>query len=229
MKKNLVVLTGAGISAESGVKTFRDSNGLWENHSIDEVATPEGWNRNKELVLNFYNARRAQLKQVKPNAAHQCLAAWQTQWNVRIITQNVDDLHERAGSKNILHLHGELIKKCSSTNKEKHISEERNDILLGDLAPDGSQYRPYIVWFGEDVPAMETAAEIASKADILLVVGTSLQVYPAASLIHYVPVNCACFVVDNAVPNVPDFFTSIEMPATKGLPFLYENYLTKLL
>ncbi|TAE13602.1 MAG: NAD-dependent deacylase [Bacteroidetes bacterium] len=229
MKKNLVVLTGAGISAESGVQTFRDSNGLWENHAIEDVATPNGWNRNKELVLSFYNARRAQLKQVKPNTAHLCLAEWQKHWNVQIITQNVDDLHERAGSKHVLHLHGELIKKCSSTNKEKYVTVERNDIRLGDLAPDGSQYRPYIVWFGEDVPAMETAVAIAAKADVLLVIGTSLQVYPAASLVHYVSTKCACFVVDNHIPRVPDFFTPIEMPATKGLPFLYEEYLNKLL
>jgi NAD-dependent deacetylase len=184
--KKIVILSGAGISAESGIKTFRDSNGLWENHKIEDVASPEGFARNPELVLEFYNLRRRQLSEVNPNEAHHILAELQKDFDVHIITQNVDDLHERAGSKNIIHLHGEL-KKVRPVNDEESIVPWEGDLNLGDLDENGIQLRPHIVWFGEMVPEMENAATIASTADILLVIGTSLQVYPAASLLHYVP------------------------------------------
>lgn len=194
-KKNIVVLSGAGVSQESGIKTFRDSNGLWENHDIMEVASPQGFNDNPELVLEFYNLRRKQLLTVEPNQAHHFLKLLEFDYNVDIITQNVDDLHERAGSSNVLHLHGELLKSRSVKN-EHVIFEQTEDINLGDLAPDGGQLRPHIVWFGEAVPNMIKAAEITQKADILIVIGTSLQVYPAASLIDYVPHGNPIYIVE---------------------------------
>ena len=193
--KNLVVLTGAGISAESGIKTFRDSGGLWEGHDVMEVASPQGYAKNPELVLDFYNKRRAQLKEVKPNRAHFCLAALERNFNVHVITQNVDDLHERAGSSQILHLHGELLKARSSISTD-HIVEWENDIYLGDTARDGSQLRPHIVWFGEDVPMMEEAIDIVQQADILMIVGTSLQVYPAAGLRNYIKPDVHTYLID---------------------------------
>ncbi len=167
MKKKLVILTGAGISAESGIKTFRDSNGLWENHDVMEVASPEGWRKNRELVLEFYNQRRRQLHEVEPNEAHYILAELEQHFEVQIITQNIDDLHERSGSTNIIHLHGELFKSCSSLNRTL-VYEQKDDIKLGDKAEDGSQLRPDIVWFGEDVPMIPKAAEIVATADILI-------------------------------------------------------------
>lgn len=184
-KKIVVVLTGAGISAESGIKTFRDADGLWEGHDVMEVASPQGWQRNKELVLEFYNQRRAQLKTVQPNNAHKALAELEKKYEVHIITQNVDDLHERGGSKNVLHLHGEL-KKVRSTVDSSLIYDCENDIKVGDKCEKGSQLRPHIVWFGEAVPLIEVAADLCAMADIFIVVGTSMQVYPAAGLIHYV-------------------------------------------
>lgn len=193
--KNLVVLSGAGISAESGIKTFRDSNGLWENYRVEEVASPQGWKKNPALVLDFYNQRRKQLHTVHPNTAHKILAELQQFFNVQIITQNIDDLHERAGSAQVLHLHGELLKACSERDKSL-ILKQKKDIKLGDFAPDGHQLRPYIVWFGEEVPAMEEAVQIARTADIFLVVGTSLQVYPAAGLVHEIPENCELFIIN---------------------------------
>lgn len=223
MKKKLVVLSGAGISAESGIKTFRDSDGLWENHRVEDVASPEGFRKNPQLVLDFYNLRRRQLKEVQPNLAHKILAELQQNFDVEIITQNVDDLHERAGSTKVLHLHGEL-KKARPVNSETKIYDWENDLNLGDKDELGNQLRPHIVWFGEMVPEMENAAVIASKADIFLVIGTSMQVYPAASLIHYVPENCEVFIID---PNLPNDFTKSEncfqTSATEGMKKLRER------
>ncbi|AQX84547.1 NAD-dependent deacylase [Elizabethkingia sp. HX WHF] len=220
--KKIVVLSGAGISAESGIKTFRDSNGLWENHKIEDVASPEGFARNPELVLEFYNLRRRQLSEVQPNEAHNILAELQKDFDVHIITQNVDDLHERAGSENIIHLHGEL-KKARPVNDEESIIPWEGDLNLGDLDENGIQLRPHIVWFGEMVPEMENAATIASTADILLVIGTSLQVYPAASLLHYVPAGCEIFVIDphlsQNVTNEKNFF---KTSATEGMKLFRE-------
>jgi NAD-dependent deacetylase len=193
--KNIVVLTGAGISAESGLKTFRDADGLWEGHDIYEVASPEGWHKNKALVLDFYNQRRRQLLEVIPNAAHYALAALEQHYKVTIITQNVDDLHERAGSSKIIHLHGELLKSRSSLD-EHLVYECKNDINLGDFCEKKTQLRPHIVWFGESVPLLEKAAHVTSKADILIIVGTSMQVYPAANLINYASSNIPKYFVD---------------------------------
>lgn len=193
--KKLVVLTGAGISAESGINTFRDANGLWEGHDIMEVASPEGFYKNPELVLDFYNQRRKQLLEVKPNKAHFNLKELENYFDVTIITQNVDDLHERANSKNIMHLHGELLK-SRSTKNDKLIYTGIKDILLGDLAEDKAQLRPHIVWFGEDVPMLEKAVEITEKADILVIIGTSMQVYPAASLINFIKPKTPIYFID---------------------------------
>jgi NAD-dependent deacetylase len=196
MPKNLIILTGSGISAESGLKTFRDSGGLWEEHRVEDVASIEGWYRNPKLVLEFYNKRRAQLIRTEPNAAHFGLAELEAEFEVKIITQNVDNLHERAGSHIVLHLHGELTKACSSRDKS-HVTDIGYDaIQVGNKAMDGSQLRPFIVWFGEEVPAMETAIEWTSQADIFVIIGTSLQVYPAAGLVDFVPSGCPIFVID---------------------------------
>jgi len=198
-KKKIVVLTGAGISAESGIKTFRDSDGLWENHRIEDVATFEAWQRNRELVLDFYNQRRRQLMECEPNDAHKLLVELEKKYDVHIITQNVDDLHERAGSSNVLHLHGELLK-VRSTLDERLIYEWKEDLHVGDKCEKGSQLRPHIVWFGEQVPMMEVAGKIAGKADIFVVIGTSLVVYPAAGLMHYTDFTVPKYVID---PNKP--------------------------
>ena len=195
MKKKLVVLTGAGISAESGIKTFRDSDGLWENHRIEDVATPDAWKRNPQLVLTFYNQRRAQLPNVQPNQGHFELAALEKDFDVEIITQNVDDLHERAGSTSVTHLHGEL-RKVRSSFDENLVYPWDKDLHPGDLCEKGSQLRPHIVWFGEAVPMLEKAASMAEKADIFMVVGTSLQVYPAAGLMQYAPKYIPYYYVD---------------------------------
>ncbi len=227
--KKLVVLSGAVICAESGIKTFRDSNGLWENHRIEDVASPEGFARNPKLVLDFYNARRKQLKEVEPNEAHQILAELEKDFDVHIITQNVDDLHERAGSTKIIHLHGEL-KKARSVNHENEILDWEDDIGIGNLHSDGSQLRPHIVWFGEMVPEMENAIEIASQADLFLVIGTSMQVYPAASVIRYVPEHCEIFVIDPNLDN-PNAFTKNEnyfkASATEGMKQLRDILIKK--
>ena len=215
--KKLVVLSGAGISAESGVKTFRDSNGLWENNRIEEVASPEGFAKNPGMVLNFYNARRRQLKEVSPNRAHHILHELEQNFDVHIITQNVDDLHERAGSTNVLHLHGELKKVRPVRGSEKIIAWE-DDLNPGDLDENGVQLRPHIVWFGESVPEMENAIKIAATADIFLVIGTSMLVYPAAALVNYVPGNCEVYVID---PGLSNTYTKSEnffkMTATEGM------------
>ncbi len=193
--KQIVVLTGAGVSAESGVKTFRDDNGLWEGHDVMQVATPEGFAKNPQLVLEFYNQRRRQLKKVQPNAAHQILADLEQHFKINIITQNVDDLHERAGSTKVTHLHGQLTK-ARSTKDENLILDWNKDINIGNLAPDGNQLRPFIVWFGEAVPKMEEAMEIVTKADVLVIIGTSMQVYPAAGLIDFAKPETPIYFID---------------------------------
>lgn len=194
-RKKIVFLTGAGISAESGIKTFRDANGLWEGHDIYEVASPQGFEKNPELVLDFYNKRRSQLKEVKPNEGHEIIAELEQNFEVVVVTQNVDDLHERAGSNGVLHLHGEL-RKVRSTAEESIVLEKLEDVNLGDLCPIGSQLRPHIVWFGEEVPMMDKAMDITLEADVFVVVGTSLEVYPAASLLHFVPKEAPIFIID---------------------------------
>ncbi|MFY7741434.1 MAG: SIR2 family NAD-dependent protein deacylase [Flavobacterium sp.] len=205
MKKKLVVLSGAGISAESGIKTFRDADGLWEGHDIMEVASPIGWHKNPELVLDFYNQRRRQLKEVHPNEAHHILAELEADFDVQIITQNVDNLHERAGSTNVLHLHGEL-NKVRSTQNPSYILEWMDDLTSEHKDPNGFRMRPHIVWFGEDVPAIELAIVQAEEADIFLVIGTSLQVYPAAGIMHYTLPHVPVFYID------PKPATVVELP-----------------
>jgi NAD-dependent deacetylase len=217
-RKKLVVLTGAGISAESGLKTFRDSDGLWEGYDINEVATATAWRRNPALVQEFYNLRRQGVKAAKPNAAHYTLAALEDDFDVQIITQNIDDLHERAGSKKILHLHGEIFK-MRSENNDALIYPVDGDIQMGDKAEDGAQLRPHIVWFEEPVNAMENAANLVSNADVFLIVGTSLVVYPAAGLINYAAPFLPKFIVDKKVPATYGLhnLTAIEKPATEGM------------
>lgn len=216
-RKKLVVLSGAGISAESGVQTFRDSGGLWENYRIEDVASPIAFKKDPQLVLDFYNARRRQLKTVQPNEAHRILAELEQDFDVVVITQNVDDLHERAGSSKIIHLHGEL-NKARPVNQVEEIIEWTVDLNLGDLAENGEQLRPHIVWFGEMVPEMEKAMEVLKDADYFLIVGTSMQVYPAAGLIDYVPDNCEVFVIDPSLENqfvANDHF--FRMNASEGM------------
>jgi NAD-dependent deacetylase len=227
MKKKLVVLTGAGISAESGLKTFRDSDGLWEGHNVMDVASPEGWQRNPELVLDFYNQRRRQLKDAKPNAGHIGLAELEKDFDLDIITQNVDDLHERAGSSKVLHLHGELLKVCSVKNRN-YVLDWHDDLVLGDLDDAGHQLRPDIVWFGEMVPALEQAAAIAQAADFFAVVGTSLQVYPAAGLMHYTKPGTPVFYVDPkpaSIYNLSNPVVVIDKVASLGVADLRETLL----
>lgn len=227
MKKKLVVLTGAGISAESGIKTFRDSDGLWEGHDVMEVATPEGWRKNQELVLDFYNKRRQQLKEVEPNLGHKILAELQQVFDVHVITQNVDDLHERAGSTKVLHLHGELLKVRSVQNRN-HILTWTEDLYTGDFDENGHQLRPHIVWFGEDVPALEEAIEITETADYFAVIGTSLQVYPAAGLISYTDSITPVFYIDPkpiAIPNIKNKIEVIAKPASEGVAIMREKLL----
>lgn len=222
-KKRLVVLTGAGISAESGLKTFRDSDGLWEGYDINEVATATAWRRNPALVQEFYNMRRRGVKEAQPNAAHYALAELENNFDVYIITQNIDDLHERAGSKNILHLHGEIFKMRSEKNEEL-IYPVYDDITMGDIAEDGSQLRPHIVWFEEPVPKMEEAVFIAKQAELFLIVGTSLVVYPAAGLVNYVPWEIPKFIVDKKVPYTSSLYnlTAIEKEAGEGMKEMRE-------
>ncbi len=217
MKKHIVVLTGAGISAESGVKTFRDSGGLWEGHDVMEVASPQGYAANPELVLNFYNERRRQLFEVEPNSAHIDLANLETNYKVTIVTQNVDDLHERGGSTNVLHLHGELLK-VRSTFDETDVQEWETDLVLGDLCKRGHQLRPHIVWFGEDVPMITKAIEVCETADILVIIGTSMQVYPAAGLMNYVKNDTPVYLIDpNPALSNNQNVTVIAKPATEGV------------
>jgi NAD-dependent deacetylase len=223
-KKRIVVLTGAGISAESGIKTFRDADGLWEGHDVMEVATPEGWHRNQELVLEFYNQRRKQLLTVKPNKAHQLLAELEDNYDVNIITQNVDDLHERAGSNNVLHLHGEL-RKVRSTIDETLVYNWNSDLNLGDNCKKGSQLRPHIVWFGEAVPNLSIAEEITQTANILIIIGTSMQVYPAANLIYHCKEGIPIYFIDPKPSISEDQFeklTIIKEKATIGMKKLID-------
>jgi NAD-dependent deacetylase len=230
--KKLVVLTGAGISAESGISTFRDSGGLWDQYPVEDVATPEGFVRNPKLVLDFYAERRRQLLQAEPNEGHFGLARLQQHFDVRIITQNIDNLHERAGSKNVLHLHGELTKVCSTydPNYIVELSSEAPYIRIGDKCPRGGQLRPFIVWFGEAVPAIEAAAELSSQADIYAVIGTSLNVYPAAGLLNYVPRGVPVYLIDPKEVHAASShnITFIQQPATVGVVELEERLLSDL-
>ncbi len=217
-KQKLVVLSGAGISAESGLKTFRDSDGLWEGYNIEDVATPQAWQKDPGLVLEFYNMRRSNVKAAIPNAAHQALARLEEYYDVRIVTQNIDDLHERAGSTNVLHLHGEIYKMRSEYNEEL-VYPIYDDIKPGDIAEDGGQLRPHIVWFGEPVPMIEEAIPIMQQADVFLLIGTSLVVYPAAGLVDYVRDDVKKYVLDKSIPSVSRFrnVIPIEKPATAGI------------
>ena len=215
MKKKLVVLTGAGISAESGIKTFRDADGLWEGHNVNDVATPEGWRKNPKLVLDFYNKRRQQLKEVQPNLGHQILSELENDFEVQIITQNVDNLHEKAGSSNVLHLHGELLK-VSSTINRNYILDWEIDLNIGDVDDKGNQLRPHIVWFGEEVPALEQAVAIIEKADILIIIGTSLQVYPAAGLMNFAKPSISVYYIDPKPAQIYDLPNDIKIIAATG-------------
>lgn len=222
-KKKLVVLSGAGVSAESGLKTFRDSDGLWEGYNIEDVATPGAWRKNRQLVLEFYNYRRKNVLEAQPNAAHYGLASLQDKFDVDIITQNIDDLHERAGSKKVVHLHGEIFKMRSEKN-ERLIYDIRDDIRLGDTAEDGAQLRPAIVWFEEPVPMIEKAISIVHDADIFVVVGTSLVVYPAAGLVSYSQSHIPKYIIDKNIPYTSSLYnlTAISKPATEGVRNLIE-------
>lgn len=227
--QHIVVLTGAGISADSGLKTFRDAGGLWEGHSIDEVASIDGWYRNKEKVLHFYNIRREQAAKAKPNEAHLAITELEQKYRVTVITQNVDDLHEKAGSSDIIHLHGLLREARSEKNPDLITDIGNNVIRLGDLAADGSQLRPNVVWFGEPVPMIEVAAQKVPQADIFIVIGTSLAVYPAASLIHYTNKNSSKYIID---PKSPDLeldrnWNHIKKNAAIGMPDLVKKLLEK--
>jgi len=229
MKKKLVVFTGAGISAESGIKTFRDADGLWEGHNVMDVASYDGWTKNKELVLDFYNQRRRQLRDVKPNRGHIVLAELENDFDVHIITQNVDNLHEQAGSTKVLHLHGELLKVCSDCETAVEILDWDNDLLLGTTDSNGIQLRPHIVWFGEAVSTLDEAVTITFQADYVAVIGTSLQVYPAAGLMHYARSNTPVFYVDPRPAAIYDLKNPLEiisMNATDGVPFLKEKLLS---
>lgn len=218
-KLKLVVLSGAGMSAESGLKTFRDADGLWEGHDVYTVASPQGWAANRKLVLEFYNQRRVQLGEAKPNAGHLALAELEKRYDVHIVTQNVDDLHERAGSTKVLHLHGKLVEVRSSVVPEYIVNIGYRRLEEGENCPHGKQLRPNIVWFGEDVPMILPAAELVARADILLVIGTSLQVYPAAGLIHEVPPKARKFLIDPKIPREARLtgFTCIEKSAGDGM------------
>ncbi len=226
-KKHIVVLTGAGISAESGLKTFRDNDGLWNGYNVYDVATPGAWKKDPAMVLEFYNARRKDVAAAEPNAAHIALAELEKDFDVTIITQNIDDLHERGGTTNIIHLHGEIFK-MRSEKDEALIYEIRGNIKLGDKAADGAQLRPHIVWFEEPVPMIEKAVALMYNCDYFVVVGTSLQVYPAASLLHYAPPFLPKFIIDKKIPDVPKSptLTLIEMPATEGVKELRRLLMT---
>lgn len=223
-KKHLVVLSGAGVSAESGISTFRDNNGLWEQYRVEDVATPEGWDRDPERVTRFYNERRKQLKTVQPCGAHRIIAELEEYFDVDVITQNVDNLHEQAGSTRVLHLHGELEKVTSSLQPNspdqiRTLKEDEYEVKIGDKAQDGSQLRPYIVWFGEAVPNIEPAAKICAEADIFLVIGTSMNVYPAAGLIHFVPEGAPIYLIDPANVRMDVYIPMehLKMGATAGM------------
>jgi NAD-dependent deacetylase len=223
--KKIVVFTGAGISAESGIKTFRDSDGLWEEYNISEVATPEAWHKNPSLVQDFYNKRRKQVMEAKPNKAHYALVKLEKHFDVHIITQNIDDLHERAGSKKVLHLHGEIMKARSSVDSSLIYPVKNGIISMGDKCAKGFQLRPHVVWFGEEVPNMEIAYKIVSKADILITIGTSLSVYPAAGLIYYTSPKCKVYLIDPQAKDI-DTIKNLEIIKAKagiGVPVLVEQ------
>jgi len=222
--KNIVVFTGAGISAESGLGTFRDSGGLWDNYKIEDVATPDAFKKNPELVLEFYNIRRRQLISSSPNNAHYALNKLQQNFNLQIITQNIDDLHERSGSNNVLHLHGKL-RQSMSTLDNKLYEIEGSELNLGDICPNGAQLRPNVVWFGEAVPMMDVAIEIVKTADIFIIIGTSLNVYPAASLIHYASNSCEKYIID---PNADDYqgINVIRKKASESVPILVDQLIS---
>jgi NAD-dependent deacetylase len=227
--KKLVVLTGAGMSAESGIATFRGTDGLWENHRIEDVASPDGWNRNPELVLGFYNQRRKNVRSAQPNQGHLMLAEMEKHFDVQIITQNIDDLHERAGSTKVLHLHGEIKKARSTANPFLIYDIPGDELNIGDLCEEGSQLRPHIVWFGEQVPMIEPAAEMVSGADIFVIVGTSLQVYPAAGLVRYASPFISKYIIDPETPDVKGISSVnvIRSGASDGLSYLYDLLLQK--
>lgn len=218
-KQKLVVLTGAGISAESGLQTFRDGDGLWEGHKIEDVATPEAWHRNPAMVQDFYNMRRKSVLEAQPNKAHQLLAAIENKYDVSIITQNVDNLHERAGSTQVLHLHGVITKSQSTRNPNLVYDMNGWELKMGDTCELGAQLRPFIVWFGEAVPEIEHAADIVSQADLFMIIGTSLVVYPAAGLVHYTPPEIPIYIIDKGAPDFRPSprITFIQQPATVGL------------
>ncbi len=227
--KKIVILSGAGMSAESGIKTFRDADGLWEGHDVMQVASIQGFRKNAELVLEFYNQRRKQLFEVMPNAAHELVAQLESKYEVCVVTQNVDDLHERAGSKHVIHLHGEL-RKVRSTGNPNHIEVWEKDCNMGDVCPDGYQLRPHIVWFGEEVPLIQVAAEAVYDADIVIVIGTSMQVYPAAGLVGFAQPKTKVYYIDPK-PQINDGLRRnknleiIPMKATEGMQFLVDNRL----
>lgn len=226
--KKVIVLTGAGMSADSGLKTFRDSGGLWEGHDIYEVATPDGWRRDPEMVLEFYNQRRRQVWQAEPNAGHKALARLEEAYDVTVITQNVDNLHEQAGSSDVLHLHGDITKVRSEKDPSLVYEVGGDPISLGDTAEDGAQLRPHVVWFGEMVPNMDKAAELVPEAELLIVIGTSLVVYPAAGLVDLVPESVPRFVVDPSEPEINlSGWEHIEKRAAEGTPELVERLLNK--
>ena len=225
--KKLVVITGAGVSAESGLPTFRDSGGLWDKYDPMEVCSVPGWRKDRAKVLEFYNLRRAELERVQPNHAHMAISMLERVFDVHIITTNVDDLHERAGSSSILHLHGELLKVRSVSN-EKNIMQWKTDLNLGDCDADGNQLRPHIVWFGEAVPLIEKAIEIVESADILIIIGTSLQVYPAAGLMNYVSQNVPVFYIDpkpTSIYDLPNKLKVLPLSAVEGMKILKEELL----
>ena len=234
-KKKIVVLTGAGVSAESGISTFRDNGGLWDKYDVNDVASIDGWYRNRKLVLDFYNLRRAELEKARPNAAHLAIAALENRYEVTVVTQNVDNLHERAGSTKIIHLHGELTKVRpetgvydSSFSEAEIIDVGYSAVHLGDTAPNGSQLRPHIVYFGESVPKIDAAISVVERADILLIVGTSLQVYPAAGLYRYAPSGCPIYIIDpKEVPVADPRITQIREVASRGMEIFqeYQEYL----
>lgn len=228
--QKLVVLSGAGISAESGIKTFRDSDGLWENHRVEDVATPQAWKRNQKLVLDFYNERRKQALSVEPNAAHRILKDLEEYFDITIITQNVDHLHERAGSSHVVHLHGELFKSRSTGNPNLIYDIEGWELKAGDFCAEGSQLRPHIVWFGEEVPLMTEAMHLTEQADIFVVIGTSLAVYPAAGLVYYVSKGTPIYLIDPMKPDITltKNMTFIQEKATVGAKILYDRLLNEL-
>ncbi len=225
MKKKVVVLTGAGVSAESGISTFRDSDGLWEHYRVEDVATYDAYQRNPQLVLDFYNQRRRELFKAEPNEAHRQLVRLEEKYDVHIVTQNIDNLHERAGSSHVLHLHGELTKGRSDRDENLIVEIGDREIHLGDKAPDGAQLRPHIVWFGEAVPNIEPAAELCEQADYFIVIGTSMAVYPAAGLIHYVPRGVPCYVVDPKAVPISRPVTIVQEKAGTGVKKVVDQLL----